>query len=245
MATKERYQNPVVGDTVNLRMFSLNGNNYADFSSVEKVEIYYMDPEEVTEDNPEGRRFVERFYEASVTLEDTGKYVLPVDLSDLYVIGQYIDVWTVNVAEGEPSGNIEHMFQIYPALWYTTPMPIVYDFNFHCQPNKFRKGSKQYLQIEIIPNVPTAGDLRAYYENLAIASDMLIFVEQHCGECLPEEQDLRIVVDGESVDYREKRFGYYQIDTEDMDCGIYNVWFQLDFGSNRYISDKYAFQVYD
>jgi hypothetical protein len=244
--SKERYQNPVVADTVNLRLFSYNSNNFADFDSIEKVDIYYMDPEEVADDNPEGRRLVETFDGAAVTLEATGQHLLEVELAeDLYVIGKYIDIWTVNVSDNQPSGAIEHVFQVYPALWYTTPMPVVYDFQFHVQPNKFRKGSKQYLIIEIIPNVPTAGELRAYYENLAIVSDLKISIEQHCGDCLPAEQDLRIVVEDAAVDYREKRFGYYQLDTEDMDCGIYNVWFQLDFGGNRYISDKYNFQIYD
>lgn len=246
MAEKERYQNPVVGDQVNLRLFSYNSNNFADFDSVEKVEIYYMDPTEVSAENPEGRRLVETFDGASVTIEDTGKYLLEVNLTEgKYVIGKYIDIWVVNVSVNEPSGSIEHVFEIYPALWYTTPMPIVYDFNFHFQPNKFRVGSRQYLIIEIIPNVPSSGELRSYYENLAIVSDLKISIEQHCGDCLPAEQDLRLIADKESVDYREKRFGYYQLDTEDMECGIYNVWFQLDFGGNIYISDKHKLQIYD
>jgi hypothetical protein len=99
--------------------------------------------------------------------------------------------------------------------------------------------------IEISPNVPTAGELRQYYENLAIVSDLKISIEQRCGDCLPSEQDLRLISDKVLVDYREKRFGFYQLDTEEMDCGIYDVWFQLEFGGNRYISDRYNFQVYE
>jgi hypothetical protein len=106
-------------------------------------------------------------------------------------------------------------------------------------------GSKQYLIIEIVPNVPTAGDLRQYYENLAIVSELKLSIEHHCGDCLPTEKDLRLIVDKESVGYREKRYGYYQFDTEDLECGVYNVWFQLDFGGNIYISDKMQLQVYD
>ena len=216
MATKERYQNPVIGDQINLRLFAYNSNNFADFDSVEKVEIYYMDPEEVSDSNPEGRRLVDTYQGSAVTLEDTGKHLLEVSIEEgKYVIGKYIDIWTVNVSSNEPAGAIEHVFDVYPALWYTTPMPIVYDFHFHFQPNKFRMGSRQYLIIEIVPNVPSSGELRSYYENLAIVSDLKISIEQHCGDCLPAEQDLRLVVDGESVDYREKRFGYYQLDTED------------------------------
>ncbi len=248
MSTKERYQNPAVNDQVNLRLFSYNSNNLADFDSIEKVEIYYLDREEISDTNPEGRRLVEEFDGSAVTLEDTGTHLLQVDLAELkYVIGTYLDIWTVNVSGDQPSAEIEHKFDIYPNLWYTTPIPVVYDFQFHFQPNKLRKGSKQYIIIEIMPNVPTAGELRSYYENLAIVSDLKISMEQHCGDCVPAEDDLRLVVDKESVDYREKRYGYYHLDTDalNLDCGIYNLWFQLDFGGNRYISDKSSFQIYD
>lgn len=246
MATKERYQNPAIGDDVRLRLFSYNSNNLADFQSITKVDIYYLDPAEVSADNPDGRRLVESFDGTSVVSEDVGKYLLTVSLDEAkYVIGRHIDIWTVNVSDDQPSETIEQVFDVYPALWYTTPIPVVYDFSFQFQPNKFRQGSKQYLIIEIIPNTPTAGDLRKYYENLAIVSDLKLSMELSCGDCVPAEADLRLVLDQVAVDYREKRYGYYQLDTEDLDCGIYHIWFQLDFGGNRYISDKYALQIYD
>lgn len=244
--TVERYQNPAINDEVKLRMFTYNSNNLTDLQSVEKVEIYYLDKQFVTDTNPDGRRLVETFDGSAVVAEDTGTYLLSLTLEETkYVIGTYLDVWTVTTSDQKPTGNIEQVFRIYPDLWYTTPTPVVYDFNFAFQPNKFRKGSKQFLIIEIIPNVPTASALRQYYENLAIVSDLKITIELNCGECLPEEQDLRRVVDKQPVVYREKRYGFYQIDTEDMDCGIYDIWFQLDFGGNRYISDRLKFQVYD
>lgn len=246
MATKERFQNPVVGDTINLRLFSYNSNNLADFSSIVQVDIYYLDSAEVSDNNPDGRRLVQSFDGSAVTLEDVGTHLLPVPIVDVqYVIGKYVDVWTVAVSDSLPTSAIEQVFEIYPDLWYTTPIPIVYDFSFHFQPNKFRIGSKQYLIIEIVPNVPTAGDLRKYYENLAIVSDLSISIEFACGDCVPAEEDLRLIVDDVSVDYREKRYGYYQLDTTDMDCGIYNVWFKLEIGGNIYVSDKYQLQVYD
>lgn len=246
MAEKERYQNPAVADTVKLRLFTFNSNNLADVTSIDKVEIYYFDSTMITTENPKGMRLVQTIDGADVTTEDTGTYRVDVELEDkVYVIGDYTDVWTVNVLNDQPIETIYQYFQVYPDLWYSSPIPIVYDFNFHFQPNKFRKGSRQYLIIEIIPNVPTAGDLRQYYENLAIVSDLKISIEQSCGNCLPEEQDLRLIVDNEEVTYREKRYGFYQLDTEDLECGIYDVWFQLDFGTNRYISDRYKLQIYD
>ena len=246
MAIKERYQNPAIGDDIKLRIFSYNSNNLADFQSITQVDIYYLDSAEVSDTNPDGRRLVETFDGAAVVAEDTGQYLLTVGLDEgEYVIGRYVDVWTVNVSNDQPSETIEQVFDVYPALWYTTPIPAVYDFSFQFQPNKFRKGSKQYLIIEIIPNTPTAGDLRKYYENLAIVSDLKLSMEMSCGDCVPQEADLRLILDKVAIDYREKRFGYYQLDTEDLDCGIYNLWFQLEFGGNRYISEKYALQIYD
>lgn len=44
MALKERYQNPVIGDTVRLQLFVLNSNNSASLLAVNNVNIYYLDP---------------------------------------------------------------------------------------------------------------------------------------------------------------------------------------------------------
>lgn len=246
MALKERYQNPVIGDTVNLRLFVYNSNNLADLESIEKVEIFYLDRSMACAENPDGRRLVDTFEGTAVTVEDTGTYLLAVEVDEKkYPIGKYIDVWTVSASADKPVGDIEQVFQIYSDLWYSTPIPVVYDFNFKFQPNKFRKGSKQYLIIEIFPNVPTAGDLRQYYENLAIVSDLKISMEQVCGDCLPVECDLRLILDDEPVTYREKRYGFYQLDTAEMSCGIYDVWFKLEIGGNTYISNREKLQIYD
>lgn len=244
----ERYQNPAVDDDVKLRLFTYNSNNAADMASIERVEVYHLDPSNVSDGNPDGRRLVETFDGSAVSSEGTGSYLLTISATNgTYVIGKYIDVWTVTAADGQPPHQIVNLFQIYPALWYSTPIPIVYDFSFRFRPNKLRKGSKQYIIIEITPNVPTAGDLRAYYENLAIVADLSISIEMDCGDCVPEERDLRMVVDCAPVDYREKRHGYYQLDTValDMDCGIYNIWFTLNLGTNVFISDRMKFQIFD
>jgi hypothetical protein len=246
VATKERYQNPAIGDLVNLRLFTYNNNNLADLKSVEKVDIYYLDRFAVTAENPDGRRLVETFDSSSVVIEDTGTHRLQINLEEKkYVIGSYYDIWTVKVSDDQPTHEICNRFEIYPNLWYSTPIPIVYDFSFHFQPNKFRAGSKQFIIIEIIPNVPNAGDLRQYYENVAIVSDLRVSIEQTCGDCLPFERDLRLIADKVLIDYREKRYGYYKFDTDGLNCGLYDIWFQLDFGGNRYISDRHKIQIYD
>ena len=112
------------------------------------------------------------------------------------------------------------------------------------RPQKLRKGSKRYLIIEINPNVPKGTDLQRYYENLAIVSDLKVSIEQKCGTCVPQEQDLRMVVDRASVDYREKKFGYFMLDTNEMEVGIYDVWFEMEMGENTYISDRFQLQIY-
>jgi hypothetical protein len=244
---KERYQNPVVGDTLNLRLHVFNYHSPADVLSVKQVDVYFLDPDNRCEENPDGRRLVESFDGSLATTDNTGEYLLPVTLTGpKYVIGQYFDVWTAEFTEGEIHKTNPHPFQVYPDLWYTTPIPVIYDFNFHFQPNKLRKGSKQYIQIEVIPNVPKAKDIQQYYENLAIVADLKISIEQTpCSNCVPQENDLRLVVDEEPVDYREKRWGYYKLDTADLDCGIYNVWFRLDFGDNVYLSDKMQLLIFE
>lgn len=245
-ATKERYQNPAIGDDINLRLLTYNSNNLSDLDDIEKVEIFFLDPDLVSADNPEGLRLVDSFDGSVITNEDVGTYLLNVPTeSDKYTIGTYYDEWTVRADPDQAYHTIRQRFEIYPNLWYSTPIPVVYDFDFRFQPNKMRQGSKQFLIIEILPNVPTSGDLRKYYENLAIVSDLRIFIEQSCGDCVPQEVDLRMIAEDVLVDYREKRFGYYKIDTTELDCGIYDIWFKLEFGGNVYISDRYKFQVYD
>ena len=244
--TVERYQNPSVGDDINLRLLTYNNNNLSDLNQIEKVEIYFLDPELVSAENPDGLRLVDSYDGSVITQEDTGTYLLNLPTESVkYTIGTYYDEWTVKADQDQPYHTIRQRFDVYPNLWYSTPIPVVYDFDFRFQPNKMRQGSKQFLIIEIIPNVPTAGDLRKYYENLAIVSDLRISMEQSCGDCIPSERDLRIVTENALVDYREKRYGYYKIDTSELDCGIYDIWFKLEFGGNVYISDRYNFQIYD
>lgn len=72
MPTKERMQNPTCNDTIRLRLFSYNSNNRADLQSVDRVDIYTIDPNAVTALNPDGRRLVETFQSASIVSEGTG-----------------------------------------------------------------------------------------------------------------------------------------------------------------------------
>ena len=40
-------------------------------------------------------------------------------------------------------------------------------------------------------------------------------------------------------------YGYYLLDTTEMEIGIYDVWYELDLGGNTYISDRQSLQIFD
>lgn len=242
MANKERYANPTCNDTLNLRLLVYNANSLTNVQSIEKVEIYFLDPTAQTDANPDGRTLIQTIDD--INQDDDGKYSIEVELtSPQYVIGNYLDVWTVNFREGECPGIITNLFKVYPDLWFTTTSPPVYDFSFSFRPNRIPHGTKRYVAIEVTPNVPRGSDLARYYENLAIAGELRVSLELVCGDCVPAEQDLRLVVDRTLVDYRERGVGYYYLDTSEMACGTYNVWFELTIGENVYVSDKDQLQI--
>lgn len=242
MALKERYQNPTCGDSVNLRLFTYNSNNRRNVQSIDKVDIYVQDSSVES-----GWRLVETIDSADVVQEATGQYLVSIELPQpTYTIGHYRDVWSVTFEDGECAvATVQNQFQIYSDLWFTTPIPPIYDFNFNFRPNKIRKGTKRYILIEVIPNVPRGAEILPYYNNLAIVADLRVSIEIACGPCMPAEQDLRLIVDRQLVDYREKGYAYYFIDTSEYDEGIYNIWFELAFGENVFVSDKNSFEVFN
>lgn len=249
MAIKERNQNPVVGDLLNLRMFTYNSNHRQAVDSVDQVEIYQLDSTCITEENPEGRRLVTTVDSSGIEeVEDDfgGHYKISLNLEDqVFTIGKYIDVWYVKFNEAQ-SGTVTNEFRIISDLWYAADMPIVYDFSYGFRPNRVRKGERRWLTVDVVPNVPNASDLQKYYVNLALCSPIRIFIEKNCGECVPKEKDLRMVVEDGEVQHRRDSEGYFFLDTValDMDCGIYNVWFELEFGESKYISENLQLQIF-
>lgn len=245
MATKQRYQNPIVGDTVRLRMMVYSSNMLNNVQSIEKIDIYFLDPNGCTAENPQGRVLIETIDSASVVNESEGKYYIDLPATHpAYIIGNYLDVWSVILEEETEAVPYDNSFAIYPRLWYASPVPIVYDFGFRFTPNRITKGSIKPLIIQIIPNTPTATELQRYYTNVAIYSDLKISMAKKCDPCQPCEVDLRTVLDEVLIEDREKCQAFYTLDTTDMDCGLYDVWFKLEFGGNTYISDKNQLLVY-
>ena len=249
MSDKERNQNPVAGDLLNLRLFTYNSNHRQSLDSVESVEIYHVDRTAVSEENPDGLRLVATIEPSDIeeVADDFGgHYRIQVLLEDMvYPVGDYLDVWNVKF-NAEQSGTVTNSFRVISNLWYASDMPIVYDFSYGFRPNRVRKGERRWLTVDIVPNVPTASDLQRYYTNLSVASPVRIFIEKRCGDCVPAEKDLRIVVNGGEVQYRRGSEGYYFLDTDGlgMDCGIYDVWFELEFGESKYMSDSLQLQVF-
>jgi hypothetical protein len=237
VALRQRYQNPTPNDTVRLRLLTFNSNLPQSVEAIDKIEVYYLDDTAATDTNPDGRTLIRTITEGIVN-DAPGSYYYDLDaVSPDFVIGNYLDVWTVLFEVNSTVVPIENVFTLYPRLWYTNVIPIVYDFGFTFQPNRITQGSKKWIIIEIIPNVPRVNELERYYTNLAIAADISITIAAKCDPCLPQEKDLRIVVENAAVEQREKVFAYYWLDTEEMDCGLYDVQFKLLIGGNTYVSE--------
>jgi len=141
MATKERYQNPVPNDTVVLRLFVYNQNSFSNVQSIEKVEIYKMPDDASINDVSKGTLF-RTISPPDIKQDDTGKYYVDL-VADypLFTVGKYVDIWHVVFASEEGTNQIINTFNLYADLWYTTPIPVVYDFSFVFRPNRFRIGS--------------------------------------------------------------------------------------------------------
>lgn len=246
MATKERNQNNTPGDTVVLRLFTLNSNTYTNIQSIDEINIYYLDPTAKTEANPTGKTLFQTLDVDDVVNDSDGHYSIEVELtSPLYVIGNYIDAWSIIFDDSSNEQSIiNNCFQIYSNLWIAAEKPLIYDFDFKFSPNRITQGSIKYLTVNIIPLVPRGTTLEKYYENLAITSNVTITIIQRCGSCLPKEEDLRMIIEDISMDYKDRNKGYYLLDTTDMDCGIYDIIFKLTFGDTTHVSTRGQLEIF-
>jgi hypothetical protein len=244
---KDRFQNPVVGNTVRLLLFALNSNNPAALSLIQKVEIYYLDPAAHTPANPDGRTLIQTIAGNTVLNPSLGTYEIDefIDPVIYWQSGNFLDVWYIQYNPTDSIAIVTQYFTIYPELWITTPVPILYDFQFAFSPHKFRLGEVKPIEIEVLPNVPRATDLGRYYHNLAISADLKVSIAKNCDECQdPCETDLNLIVDQATTNYRDRNRAFYIIDTTAYDPGIYDIFFTLFFGSNTYMSETFQFQIY-
>ena len=249
MATKERTQNLKIDDTALLRFFVWN-DTLADPDEITQVDIYKLFEEDPTEENPFGRRLVETIDAADIVKDETGKYHISVDLEGpLYTQGRYQDEWNIIFEDNTPVALSPMDFAIGPDAWFTDSRPLVHDFSFDFRPNRLTHGSKRYIEITVTPNVARGSDKQRYYENLVAAGTLYVSMEQKCGECLPAEQDLRLVFEDELVAERDGCTSYFLIDAREdgeleLECGMYDVWFTLTLGENVYVSDRQPLQIF-
>jgi len=96
MTIKERYQNPVVGDKIKLRLFVYNSNNFANIKTINYIDIYKVESPSSDISNPTQSYLVQKIDGEDVVRESTGKYLLDLQTSEpTYTIGYYLDVWNV------------------------------------------------------------------------------------------------------------------------------------------------------
>ena len=246
MAIVERFQNPVCGSSINLRLFTYNSNIKTNVSNVTSIDIYFLDHYNVSEANPKGQRLIKTIQASEIENVDSGEYLTQIQVDPPeFGIGQYYDVWNITFTDTDDcgSGSITNYFTVYPDLWFASPVPPTYDFSFQFRPNRIVKGSKRYLTVQVTPNTPKGSDLQAFYDNLAIISDLKISIAAACGECLPAEEDLRLIVDKQIIVFRERHYAFYQIDTSELNKGIYDVWFELTFSDSIFVSEKNQLQI--
>jgi hypothetical protein len=242
--TKERSENLRPNDNVVLRRFIFNGGIPADPFQVNRVKIYQLFVVDPTVDNPYGKSLIQTIGTTDIVKDSVGQYSIQLSLmSPLYTTGKYTDEWEILFEVDLPVAIQTDYFQIYTNAWFTDTKPLVYDFNFDFNPDRIQQGSKKYLQVQLTPNIPRGTDKQRYYENLVYAGNLYLNIEQACGPCVPEEQDLRLIVNREPMIFKDFLTGYYFLDTSSLNCGIYNIWFEFDLGENVYISDKQPLQI--
>jgi hypothetical protein len=236
---KERFQNPNCGDNIRLRLFSFNSNYKKNVHSIKKIDIIRVD-----EENKE--YIIKTIDPIEIQNPRPGEYYIDLNLNiEEFIIGNYLDRWEIQFEESQDcaTNKVNNFFQILPSIWFTSSGPNIYDFSFKFKPNKMVLGSKKYIVIEINPITPRVEDIEKYYSNIAITSNLKINIEKNCTNCPEDEEE--IIIEDELIEFREKNLGYYLLDTQDMEEGIYNIWFKLEHGENVYVSEKNQFQIFN
>ena len=243
-----KYRGMVVntGDTLRLGFCSFNNGLTNPAGGVTQVAIYQIDAVERTDSNPLGKSLVTTITEGIINDSD-GRYHVDIQLNyPQYVVSRYEDIWTsVFDIGGEPCQS-DFEFKISPPIWFTDTMPLVHDFNFNFMPNRVVKGSRKWLELKVEPNLPHGSDKRRYYENVVLGGELYVSLYAKCGDCLPKEEGLRLLVDRELVVEREGCRSWWLLDTTDdqVPCGIYDLRMELDLGENIYISEALPLQIY-
>lgn len=254
---RERGQNPVLGDTINLRSFLYNSNQPSDPYQITRVLVYFLDPQMRSKSNPEGRILVETIPAEGIQRVESGHYLAQLATNETaFQIGSYIDHWEIQYEETDLRlGVVENSFKIYSDLWVSSPLPLVHDIGFEFSPFKFVSGSKKYLRVDVSPKVPSKDILENYYFYLNNIADLHIHIELVEGEGYDRLNPIKnILVNWASITYRDGLTGYYLLDSTidprpqsngaPWPVGIYNVSFRSALGETVHLSRPYKMQIF-
>ena len=247
MGLKFRGNTLVEGDTVQLGFCSFNSGLKDPAGGVTKVDIYHLGALEPTLDNPLGKSLVITITGDSIIHDSMGRYHIELPLNfPQFQIGSFQDVWSYILDPYGDTCQSVFEFIISNNLWFTDTQPLVHDFNFKFRPNRVTKGSRKYIEVIVEPNLPHTSEKRRFYENVISCGELSISIKKICSDCLPQEEDLKLVVDNEIITERAGNRGWYFLDTtnDDLDCGIYDVVFVFNLGESTFISEAEPLQVY-
>lgn len=248
---KEKYENPTLGDTVRLRLYVYNSNAMTSVKVFRSIAIYLLDPFNKSEQNIDGRTLITQIATTTITQQSVGNYYVDLVLnsSDDFVLGDYIIQWNL-IFENDPDcpSIIEDKFTIYSRNWATSDLPLIHSFDFKFSPNRFVKNSKQYLIVKIIPKAQNADTLSRYYANMAVSSGLTVSISERCGPCNNVDED-DFILENEPVEIRERGTGYVLLDMREdndlgLECGLYNIFFTLEFGNTVHVSPVSQFEIY-
>ncbi len=255
---RERYQNPIVGDTVRLKSFIYNSNVKDNVSSISSIDVFFLDPDRISPSNPDGRILMASFSSAQVSNPSIGEYY--VDLvtngSD-FRVGSYIDRWNIVFESTDQNpGVIENKFNLYRDLWYVSPEPIIYELGFDYEPHKIFRLSKKYIRVDIEVYAPDEDIKANYYYYLLTLSQIYVRIVQDEGDGYdPVDTSKNVLYDWSLVHYRETTRGYYLLDTtvdprpwrlnQPWGLGIYLVQFKANLGETIQLSPQFRLQIYD
>jgi hypothetical protein len=251
---KERYQSLTLGDDVNLDFYSYQNNSLINVSEIQKIEVYFLDPNNITSSNIDGRSIKKIIPSTDITQINTGHYraVLTID-DNLYEIGDFIDVWFVRYNTFDSDFfPVINQFKVFSDLRETWDRPFVYDVDFSFDPKKIVSGNKKYIRIGFFPNIQIEKDIiDRFYFNLKTTGNLFIRIEQieGCGFD-PDLPAFNVKTDPEwdQVDIRGDNEAYYLIDSTDNGdyvLGIYAVQFKILIDGQEIISPKFYLQIFD
>lgn len=255
---RDRFQSPIVGDTVRLKTFVYSSNERSNVSSIDSVEIYYLDETQKTPSNPRGKILIETLAPSKITNVSAGTYQLEIQTNPVdYRVGDYIDQWNIQFESGDlRQGIVENEFHIYRDLWITSDKPLIYDIGFNYSPHRIIQGSSKYIRVDLEPFVPNATTMEKYYYYINSIANISMSISQDEGEGYDRyNPSNNVLFMWRQVHHIEGTSGFFFLDTridprpqlngKPMPNGIYLVQFRTILGESTYLSPQFRLQIYN